>query len=75
MPLLHDDAANTVSPMYTQRCGLRLNCRAVNDLVLAASRVVGEIASELNSHRAGFRLYLDNVLIKEAWADPTKWHG
>eukprot|EP01051_Picozoa_sp_SAG22_P004806 SAG22_NODE_267_length_13330_cov_19.960396_6_plen_331_part_00 len=73
MPMA-DDAQNTANSMYTQRCGLRLNCGRFNQLVLAASRVVGQVASELNRHPAGFRLYLDNVLIKEGWADPTKWH-
>ena len=47
---------------------------AVGSIVIAARRVVGKVAAELNRHPAGFRLYLDNVLIKEPWADPTKWH-
>ena len=73
MPLANDPV-NSTSSMYTQRCGLRFNCRRFNELVIAASRVVGKVAADLNRHPAGFRLYLDNVLIKEAWADPTKWH-
>ena len=73
MPLA-SDADNTNSPMYTQRCGLRLNDAELNRLTFAAGAVAGSAACTLNDHPAGFRLYLDNVLIKEPWGDPTRWH-
>eukprot|EP01048_Picozoa_sp_COSAG05_P010332 COSAG05_NODE_901_length_6665_cov_4.080262_4_plen_277_part_00 len=73
MPLA-DDPSNSVSTMYTQRCGLRFNHGELNKLVFEMSKVAGEAAARLNSHPAGYRLYLDNVLIKEGWADPTRWH-
>ena len=73
MPL-SDDPSNSVSTMYTQRCGLRFNHGELNKLVFEMSKVAGEAAARLNSHPAGYRLYLDNALIKEAWADPTRWH-
>jgi ectoine hydroxylase-related dioxygenase (phytanoyl-CoA dioxygenase family) len=73
MPLA-DDPQNSQTAMYSQRCGLRFNDRELNALVFEMGKVVGAAASALNSHSAGFRLYLDNVLIKEPWGDPTRWH-
>jgi phytanoyl-CoA hydroxylase len=73
MPLA-DDPQNTTSEMYTQRCGLRLNSAPLNELVFAAASVAGGTAAQLNREERGWRLYLDNILIKEPWADPTRWH-
>ena len=74
MPMAEDPQNSVVSAMYTQRCGLRLNSAALNELVFAASAVAGGAAAQLNDEERGWRLYLDNVLIKEPWGDPTRWH-
>ena len=62
------------SNVFRQRLNLHQTDEAMRSVVFEAGKVAGKIASQLNGHPDGYRLYLDQALVKEPWANATGWH-
>lgn len=59
--------------VFTQRVNLFQTDDDMRELVLKAGTVIGEIACKLEGIK-GIRLWHDQALIKEPWANPTSLH-
>ena len=62
--------------VFTQRVNLWQNDSLMKELVLNAGNVIGKIACELEKidKKSGMRLWHDQALYKESFANPTSFH-
>lgn len=59
--------------VFTQRVNLWQTSREVVMMMFTAASVVGRMACQLEG-MDGVRLWHDQALYKEPWANPTSWH-
>ena len=70
----NDGSTDFYSSVFRQRLNLHQTSGAMREVVFEVGKVAGKLASQLNAHPQGYRLYLDQALVKEPWANATGWH-